>query len=705
MLDRIEPQFGENAQKVLCKRYLRRLDSNRDPCPHCGVYHETPAEMIDRVTFGNDHYYNLLASLDFLPGSPTLFNVGTGTGTSSSCFKFDVADSMESIMDVARKAAFVLKWGGGTGYVLSALRPEGAPIATTHGKACGPIAVLRLYHAIAQMVTQGGKRAGAQMAVLHCEHPDVEKFIRCKADSQDALTTFNISVACTNDFMEAAARYYHNREAPVPREYDLLAQMADNAWKYGDPGCFFIDAAEASNPTPWLGQLTGTNPCGEVPLLDNEPCNLGSINLSHMLEYYTDGTVRGFDVTKLEDTARLAVRYLDKVLDLNLFPDPVITEAALCTRKLGLGVMGWADALAMLQMSYASEDALVVADVVMQTIQKAAHDESVKLGAEKGCYPAYIGTSGEGLRAERRNAALTCIAPSGSISVLAGCSSGIEPHFTLDGYRALGDGTRLEEKPQVDFGEYRPLTALEIPWEWHIRHQAMFQKHTDLAVSKTVNLPEDATEADVLGAYIMAWESGCKGVTVYRNMSRDRQVIVGADELDHLHGHVLSPASVMASSEISRNGRRKMPIDATSIRHKFSVSGMEGYLHVGLYPDGSPGEVFITGTKQGSTINGLMDAVAVLTSIALQYGVPVESLVNKMRGTRFEPSGFTENQDIPNASSVLDYIYRFLGRRFIETDGKLEQLNSGMLCPDCGAEAVLQEGCLTCSRGCGWSRC
>lgn len=710
MQDRIKPQFTDNAMKVLCKRYLRPAAPPHEACKYCGMAHETPEEMFGRVTFGDNDYYNLLASLDFLPNSPTLFNAGTGQGTHSGCFKFDVDDSLKGIMDVATKAAFVQKWGGGVGYCLSVLRPKGAPIKTTHGRACGPVAVQELYQAVAKLITQGGRREGAQMAILHVDHPDVREFIHCKdvpagcqcalcplrdeckSNRQKVLSTFNISVACTDSFMKEAA-------VSGTKQSALLKEMADSAWRTGDPGCFFIDTAERANPTPWLGKLTGTNPCGEVPLLDNEPCNLGSINLSHMVVEVGGRLV--FDYSKLKQVVRLAVRYLDGILDRNIFPVEAITQAASVTRKLGLGVMGWADTLAALHIHYDCDEAVEFAGRVMASIQQAAHDESRVLAQEKGVCPAFTGSDSSKAQLRegcptRRNATVTCIAPAGTISILAGCSSGIEPHYTLAGERVMGDGvTRLTERMWVDSKGFTPRTAHEIHWSWHIKHQAAFQQCTDLAVSKTINMPETATPDDVLSAFVMAWQLGCKGITVYRNKSRARQVITSD-----------AAGSIIASTTKRRldNGRQRMPVDAISLRHKFSVGGMEGYLHTGLFPDGSPGELFITGSKQGSTIGGLMDGIAILTSMALQYGVPLEAIVNKMKGTRFEPFGQTENKEIPMASSVLDYIYRYLGKRFVPGE-VARPVSSGMLCPGCGAEAIIEEGCLKCGASCGWSRC
>lgn len=675
-ITRITPIFSENSMKVLCKRYLLPK-TNKDACKHCGGFHETPEEMFERAAFGNEDYYNLLASLDFLPNSPTLFNAGTNQGTFSGCFKFDVEDSMIGIMDVARKAALVQKWGGGVGYCMSAIRPYGSLVKTTHGKACGPIAVLKLYHAVSEMITQGGKREGAQMAILDCYHKDIRDFIHCK-DDVESLSTFNLSVACTDDFMK-------NVSIGNSEEGRLFDEIVRSAWKTGDPGLYFIDAAERDNLTPWLGRLTGTNPCGEVPLLDNEPCNLGSINLSHLIR---DGK---FDFERLKEITRLATRYLDEVLDNNTFPDEAITKAASLTRKLGLGVMGWADTLALLHIPYDNQEAVDLGSEVMKTVQDTAHKESRKLGTEKGFCPAFSGHGS--INTWERNASVTCIAPTGTISILAGCSSGIEPHYTLQGSRVMGDGALLEEKLQVKT-DFIPKIAHQIPWEWHIKHQAAFQKYTDLAVSKTINMPESVMVEDIRKAFTYAWESRCKGITLYRDKSRSYQVI----ENRPLETY---PTDTIASKS---KPRRKLPKDRMSQTHKFDIGDLEGYLHIGMYEDGTPGELFITASKQGSTISGLLDGLAIVTSIALQYGVPMEALASKLIGTRFEPSGLTGDSRIPMTSSLLDYIFRYIKLKFLNNKPLLLEA-SGMVCPDCQARAILEEGCLKCSKNCGWSKC
>ena len=668
---------SETSQKVLCKQYLRKGD-DFPICDFCGQTHESLDEMFDRLSFGNAAYREILSSFDFLPGSPAIFNAG-GNGTLSACFKFDVQDDMISILDVGRKSAMVQKWGGGVGYCLSELRPKGAPIKSTHGKACGPISVMRMYHAITEMITQGGKREGAQMAIIDCYHPDIREFIHCK-EVEGTFSTFNISVAVTDDFMFGVEK---GRE----KETELFNEIVQCAWGNGDPGLYFIETAESKNPTPHLGKLTGTNPCGEVPLLDNEACNLGSINLSH----FVNKSTQEFDLVRLHSVACIATEYLDEVIERNFYPVEEVAEATLRTRKIGLGIMGWADALTLLRVQYDCDKAIGLAKTVMLTVSDAAFSTSTRLGEEKGRFPEDL-ESHSPLRL--RNACLTCIAPTGSISTIADCSSGIEPHYSLEYTQVMGDGTPLLRRvAAADYWEdFTPKTAHEIEWRWHIAHQAAFQKYCDLAVSKTINMPQSASIEDVKGAYVLAWKEGCKGITVYREGSRVKQAMYqGTDvsyETDAKYGLQ----------------RRKLAKDGVSLRHKFDVGSMEGYLHIGLFSDDTPGELFITGVKEGSTISGLLDGIAILTSLSLQYGVPLEVMVSKLQGTRFEPSGLTSNQNIPTASSLLDYIFRYIQLR---CNGKSVEKpeHSGMVCPECGAAVIFQEGCLHCAATCGWSRC
>lgn len=501
-------QFNENALRIIDMRYLAHINGRK----------ETVDEFVNRVSLGNEVYkHKLIEPLVFLPNSPTLFNVDVpGAGTLSACFKFDVADTMldghDGIMETATKASMVIKWGGGVGYYFGDIRPKGTLVNSTHGKAMGPVALLKFYHAMASMLTQSGKREAAQMGILPARHPDIEEFITCKDKDPQSLATFNISVSLDDAFMMEAVK-------PGTPEHSLLRRMAESAWRTGDPGVYFVDNAERGNPTPWLGKLTGTNPCGEVPLLNNEPCNLGSINLRR---FYDPDTFINWSY--LEEITRLATNYLDDVLDHNHFPVPEVTHAAFHTRKLGLGVCGWADLLAVAQIPYASEEAVDKLKQVMQFIQKVADDESLKLGKTKGVAPCFDGTD-----IRYRNATRLCIAPTGTIAILMGASSGIEPHFLTEWTRTTNEGVVLHERiPVLDdlIGTgFTPQTAMEIDWEWHTRHQGAAQQYVDLAVSKTINMPNSATVDDVFNAYVFMWEMGCKGGTIYRDGCRDIQVL------------------------------------------------------------------------------------------------------------------------------------------------------------------------------------
>lgn len=742
---RVSAPFTQNASRLICKRYAHR-GPNHPPCSdpvhleHDGVetvHHESHEELLDRVSMYNPAYREVLFSpIRFAPNSPTWFNQPCRVcgqtepmGTMSACFKFDVQDSMQSIMDVGKKAAMVLKYGGGVGFYVGNIRAKNEPIRTTHGKACGPIEVIKTYQRIAEMITQGGKRNAAQMAIIDRDHPDIHEFIHLKDEEPQKWNYFNISIAMDDKFMEAI--YENVIVSP------LWNEIVDSAWRTGDPGMYFKDAAERGNPTPWLGKLTGTNPCGEIPLMDDEPCNLGSINLSQF--------VKGQDILweDLEAVIACSTRYLDEVLDRNIFPTPEIDAAARLTRKLGLGVMGWADTLAMLRIPYDSDQAVDLGETIMSFIKEHADDTSFKLADEKEPAPCFMGEHGGLLNP--RNATRTAIAPTGSISWLADCSGGIEPHFELEYTHTMGDGDTTIHKSHYP-EDFTPKLANEISVEWHLKHLAAFQKHTDLAVSKTINLPNTATREDISNAYLEAWRMGCKGITVFRDGCREggeqvlKPTVVTTGWLDGGRTGVVGvrhiPAIAVNDPEFSglamvgdemvivdspsSNGRApvalqpvrtKLPATRSSITHRFQVGEQEGYLTVGLFPDGAPGELFVSVSKNGSTVQGLMDAVGILTSVSLQYGVPLDALVKKFRQTKFEPSGMTDNQDIPTASSLLDYVFRFLEKQFppvgkITSEEPLRPIAgaSGEVCPECGGGVVHAEGCVRCLT-CDYNRC
>ena len=748
-------ELTPNARAVLERRYLLR-DAG-------GAVIETPERLFARVAEaiaaveGDEaqrgqwaqRFYDAMASLRFLPNSPTLMNAGTERGTLAACFVLPVDDTLESIMETARAAAMVQKFGGGTGFSFSRLRGEGEPIASTHGAACGPVSVLRHYDDVSRLVTQGGKRAGANMGILRVDHPDVLDFIHAKDDGVTAQQ-FNLSIAVTDEFMRAAAageRYALRdpRDGAERGSLDaatVLDEMARAAWSRGDPGIVFLDEINRHNPTPAIGEIEATNPCGEVPLLPWEACTLGSVHVAR----FWDGEAGDLDWEALRETVTLGVRFLDNVVEANSFPLEQITGAVRGNRKIGLGVMGFADLLIAAGIAYDSEAALALASRLSREIAAAADAASLALGAERGVFPnwersVYADAEHSPELPRYRNASRTCIAPTGTIAIIAGASSGIEPLFSLAHMRRMGDGTLLPEVSEAfeavardgDFASEQLIAALaagqslaerddvppevrrrfvtahEIAPRWHVRMQVAFQRHTDLAVSKTVNLPRDATVEQVRDGFLLAHELGCKGVTVYRDGSRALQV------LDH------APAGDVASVAAPAPGtpppaRRHLPDERRSLTHKFRVGEQEGYITAGLFDDGSPGEIFVTVAKEGSTVSGLIDAVALLTSIALQYGVSLEKLCDKLEQTRFEPHGLTANPDIPTATSMLDYIFRWLRLHFLDNGidagdrdepdraALVSPARSGLTCPDCGLLVDYVEGCLVC-RACGYTRC
>ena len=560
-------QLTDVALRVLEKRYLSRDEEGRVV--------ETPEQMFWRVArniaaaeerYGESveewakKFYSLMASLDFLPNSPTLMNAGKELQQLSACFVLPIEDSMESIFGTLKATALIHKSGGGTGFSFSKLRPRGDIVRTTKGIASGPVSFMKVYDGATEAIKQGGMRRGANMGILRVDHPDILDFITAKRDP-NVLSNFNISVGITAEFwkaLESGGEYdlINPRTGQVAgrlkaeRVFNLIVEMA---WETGEPGVVFLDRINETNPTPHLGEIESTNPCGEQPLLPYESCNLGSINLSHMIE--------GGEVNweKLRETTHLAVRFLDDAIDVNRFPLEEIAKITLDNRKIGLGVMGFADALIDMEIPYDSEEALTVAEEIMSFIQKESKVESAKLAEERGPFPNFHGSaldlSGGPLM---RNATTTTIAPTGSISLIAGCSSGIEPlyailhiHRALDGEELLIASSRFESvakergfyseelmKKVAHRGSVRGMeevpedvqrifaTAHDVSPEHHVRVQAAFQKHVDNAVSKTVNFPRDATKEDVRKVFLLARELGCKGITIFREGSRRGQVLV-----------------------------------------------------------------------------------------------------------------------------------------------------------------------------------
>jgi ribonucleotide reductase alpha subunit len=1136
----------EKSRALLEKRYLY-TDARGNK--------ESIDGMFRRMSGGSDEYYELLTSLDALPNSPCFFNAHTGRGTVFACYTFYVSDSMsdgpDSIMGTADKAAVVAKWGGGVGYYLGNIRPKGSAVNSTHRKACGPCAVLRHYNSLGDLITQGGKRALAQIGILPAGHDDIEEFIDLKSDPQLAktLANFNISAGWPDPWMEEVLT------ARPGKALDTFTRQVDRAWKTGCPGVWFPDTVNFFNETPYLGPLLAPNPClagdtlvyvadgrtavpirtlaeegkdvpvfclddeskptvrmlrrprvtgyaeqiykvtlddgstirvtakhklrlrdgryveasllepgdslhlatryvpvdcapsaqsyadryvgiqvggvyeaehrligafaagreaaegehvhhkddnrlnnapgnlaimagedhlqkhatgeanpnyggadndvildfgrklarslgrrfsvgewsefardnrlpvkfsawrekslgslvafskrcaalegvddlaaldprvvrtyrqmleygldaevvgarvfvhkvcevcgeaftvdhqrreqgicsrscsnrrrdgtkaaesnkltaarkqvavraaqleiflslkldsgrepqkaewaaackaagvsaeisrrsspfkswqdlkeaaavanhkvvsveedgredvyngtvddfhnfyvggwdggmtgggrsrqywinnlqcGEVPLYSDEPCDLGSMNL---VNFVTKN--RTIDFTRLYERSRVMARYLDHLHDIDKIPVPQIRAASLLTRKTGLGVMGWADALCLLHVHYDTPEALALDEKVMACVNQAACDESLALAKKYGPFPGY--DADRAAAPPYRNATRTCIAPTGSIYLIAGLdSSGIEPHYDTEWDRKTYDGMVLKEKVNAveRSGGFVPKTANEIGWQWHVDHQAAFQKHVSLACSKTVNLPEGSTRNDVASAYKRMWQKKCKGGTVYRNNCRSDQVlakpgthtfVMGSyDRVPSANGDAAkNPGAPRGAPGQTPPSRHRLPRTCQALRHKIEMPGFEGYLHVGLTSGGMPGEIFLTANKEGSTVGGLLDAWAKSVSMALQYGTPLEGLVKLHVGMRFEPSGATGCPDVPHACSLPDYVFRFLAKRFLgERADEVTSGDSGAFCPDCDAPALLQGGCLVCSdKTCGWSRC
>ncbi|MCF7872994.1 MAG: vitamin B12-dependent ribonucleotide reductase, partial [Candidatus Omnitrophica bacterium] len=570
--------FSENAIVVLKRRYLKKDDQ--------GQIIETPEQMLRRVAkamssveqkYGANQqeiknlenvFFQAMKNLEFMPNSPTLMNAGKELGQLSACFVVPVEDSMESIFDAIKSTALIHKTGGGTGFSFSRLRSHNSVVKTTGGVASGPVSFMKVFDAATQAVKQGGTRRGANMGILRVDHPDILQFIECKSKDGD-ISNFNISVAITDDFIEKVLsnqKYdlINPKNKKVVGSLDALEvfnRIAECAYNNGEPGIVFIDKINKSNPTPNLGKIESTNPCGEQPLLPYESCNLGSINLYKMLK--KEGESFSLDWEKLKKIVRTSMLFLDNVIDANKFPLPEIDENTKKTRKVGLGIMGWATMLGFLEIPYDSKEAIDLAKEVMDFIQKEAKKVSLELAKKKGAFPAWEGSNWHKQGIKIRNATLTTIAPTGTISIISGpTSSGIEPNFFLSYFRNVLDGEKLlevdpafehyakksgfyskelmekiasgisiqkmEEVPDKAKRIFK--TAMDISSFWHIKMQAAFQEYTDNAVSKTINLASTAELDDVKEAYLLAYKLNCKGLTVYRDGSRSGQVLTISKE-------------------------------------------------------------------------------------------------------------------------------------------------------------------------------
>jgi len=738
-------KLAENALRVLKRRYLKKDKQ--------GNVVETPEEMFHRVAQAvaaaeliynpeadakgwEEEFYRLMVSLEFLPNSPTLMNAGRELGQLSACFVLPIEDSMESIFEAVKNTALIHKSGGGTGFSFSRLRPERDRVGSTGGVASGPVSFMRAFDVATDVIKQGGTRRGANMAILSVDHPDIEAFIESKKD-MTSLTNFNISVAASNGFMEAV----ENGE-----DYDLLSprtkEVVDRlnarmvfdkivalAWKTGDPGIVFIDRINKDNPTPHLGSIESTNPCGEQPLLPYESCNLGSINLALMLKRAKGS--KKIDYPRLAEIVKKAVRFLDNVIDVNKFPLSEIDEMTKKTRKIGLGVMGFADMLIQLGIPYNSEEALEVAAEIMQFVNDEAEKASVALAEERGVFPAYEGSIYDTAGGPRlRNASCTTIAPTGTLSLIAGCSSGIEPLFALSYTRNILDGTRLvevnpyfeEAARQRGFysGELMQrladgahlgdmddvpeeskrifVTAHEIDTSWHVRMQAAFQRHTHNAVSKTVNFPREATEEDVASVYRMAYKEGLKGITIYRDGSREGQVLTTGREGEE---------KKYQEAELAPRRRSKT---TSGVTEKVTTGCGNLYVTVNSDEQGIC-EVFSHLGKSGGCASAQLEATCRLISLALRSGIDASSVVKQLKGIRCPSIAWEDGKSILScADAIASVLEKHINGNRGETNNTKAVQDYGLVknvagqCPDCGSLLVYQEGCFICP-GCGYTKC
>ena len=727
-----------NARRVLERRYLKKDGKGRvvetaEQMFKRVAHHIAKAEKkyrdADHVKEMAEKFYGLMTESKFLPNSPTLMNAGRRLGQLAACFVLPVEDSMEGIFDALKSAALIHKSGGGTGFSFSRLRPRKSRVGTTGGIASGPVSFMKIFNTATEQVKQGGTRRGANMAILRVDHPDIMEFIYCKRKSK-ALNNFNISVAVTDSFMEAVKKD-GTYDVIDPNEKRIVGElnaaevyqaMVKQAWENGDPGIIFLDKINKDNPTPHLGQIESTNPCGEQPLLPLEACNLGSINLAKFVIENDEGPE--IDYENLKETVWWSVRFLDDTIDMSKYPMPEITRMVEGNRKIGLGVMGFADMLYQLRVPYNSEKALEVAEAVMRFIREESHEASKYLAQERGAFPNFEKSIFKDQEdALCRNATTTTVAPTGTLSIIAGCSSGIEPLFALSFVRRVMDNDELLEvnpyfervaaergfysRELMDIvarnGSIREIeeipedirevfvTAHDVSPEWHVRMQAAFQKYTDNAVSKTVNLPGDATPDDVLKVYNLAYELGCKGVTIYRDGSKENQVLSFLDKEKH--------------DAVFMGAVKERPETLDGFTTKMATGMGNLYVTVTEY-EGRPFEVFATIGKSGRSTTAKTEAIGRLVSLSLRAGVTVEKIVEQLKGIGGEHPVFQKDGLV---LSIPDAISRVLEKRYLENGSnkrrhKYENSLSGENCPECGQTISFEEGCMTC-HFCGFTKC
>ena len=797
MQPRDQPRLSANALTVLEDRYLSRDES--------GQVTETPAELFERVaktvaaaetTWGasdeecrriEGEFYRLMADGLFLPSSPTLMNAGRRLGMLSACFVLPLEDSIEEIMATARQIALVQRAGGGTGIDLSRLRPKGSIVRSSGGTTDGPLSFLKMLSGVTDAIQQGAFRRGANMGVMRIDHPDILGFIDIKSDL-GRLSNYNLSVAMTDAFMEGLGanpdaahvivdphtgragviskaddvpRYAdaagHVDEAGVYSVREVWDRIVQRAWESGDPGLVFIDEVNRHNQVPNLGEIRATNPCGEQPLLPYEACNLGSVNLAAFCCPESQATDDCIDWEGLRHTVELAVRFLDNVVEVNRYPTPEIDAATRATQKVGLGVMGFADLLFKLDIPYDSEAALELANQLGSFLRETAWDASEQLAETRGCFPAWKGSVWETPNGGRRmrNAHVVTIAPTGTISIIAGCSSGIEPIFSLAFNRQVLGGKRLtevnpvfERALQEHFGDEAVIqevidhaarhgsvqdldvlpqaiksvfrAARDVPPSWHVRMQAAWQCHTDAAVSKTVNLPAEAEHWDVEAAFLQAHQMQCKGITVYRDGSRPLQPMA------------LEEKSSEDAPSPGGAPRRpmKLPEVIPSVRLRQPTPFGNMHLHISVDPaTGREREVFAQLGKGGDLANSDLEAICRLVSLLLRLDGDVRTVIDQLEGIGSSLSVPTKDGRIKSLGDGLAHALRkyvtakkrdglsaMLGGQVMSLDSPEasngstrpsdEETLFKIKCPECDGAGTLafEEGCLKC-HACGYCIC
>jgi len=779
-----------NARVVLARRYLKQENGQVIESAEDMIYRvASVVASIEEDLYGKGkeethaltkEFYTMMANLEFMPNSPTLMNAGRDLGQLSACFVLPVEDSMEEIFDAIKNAAIIHKSGGGTGFSFSRLRPKNSMVRSTGGVASGPISFMKVFNSATEAVKQGGTRRGANMGILRVDHPDIIDFIQCKEDNKE-ITNFNISVGITEEFMQAVreGRPYdlidpHTNSAVGQLSApEIFNKIVDHAWQNGEPGIVFLDRLNQGNPTPLLGKIEATNPCGEQPLLPNEACNLGSINLKLMVIEKDGKMVINWE--RLSQVTRLSVRFLDNVIDANQYPLQIIDEVVKGNRKIGLGVMGFADMLILLQTSYSTEDAVEYAEKVMKFIQTEARIESQRLAEERGTFPNYEGSIYDGVM-KLRNATLTTIAPTGTISMICSASSGVEPLFAVAYTKTVMDGTALIEVNPLfeafakEFGFYSEelmqkiadmgtvlglpevpnwvqevfTTAQEIAPEWHIRIQAAFQKYTDNAVSKTINFANSATREEIAEAYRLADELNCKGLTVYRDGSRDEQVLSTGTSAVQSEAEEASEETEQPSEgvipktpfipEVNTVVPRPRPTTTVGVTEKLKIGCGNLYVSVNADEKGIC-EVF-TNTGRAGGCSSQSEATARLISITLRSGLSVDAITEQIKGIRCPACIRREGVNVtscPDAIARVIRKYNEVGINFSDVQKKAKEtalvrestgavkpgaalsekvtgkkarakVTTANACPECGKSINHESGCVVCTH-CGYSKC